>query len=308
MGDGAAAPMSGLKTWFFETRPQFLLLTPVCVLVGLAVAVYRLDSIDTLHFILALVGALLAHISVNVLNDYFDFRSGLDLKTNRTPFSGGSGILPSGLLKPQQVYLFGMLSLLAVAGIGGYFLYEYGWKILPLGVVGVVVIYFYTTHFTKNPWVCAVTPGLGFGPLMVMGVYFTQTGEYALAPALASLVPGFLVSNLLLLNQFPDIEADLTASRRHIPIALGKRTAAKVYVGLLVAAYLSLVLTVAFEVLPLTALIGLLTLPLGMKAARGVLKHYDDTGKLIPFMGLNIQVTLLTPLLTGAGIFLGMLL
>jgi 1,4-dihydroxy-2-naphthoate octaprenyltransferase len=302
------SPPQGVKLWLLETRPQFLLLTPVCVLVGLAAAVLQLDSINTLHFILALVGALLAHISVNVLNDYFDFRSGLDLKTNRTPFSGGSGILPSGLLKAQQVYLFGMVSLLAVAAIGGYFIYEYGWKIIPLGVLGVVVVYFYTTHFTKNPWVCAIAPGLGFGPLMVMGVYFTQTGEYALAPALASLIPGFLVSNLLLLNQFPDIEADLTASRRHIPITLGKRTASRIYVGLLVAAYLSLGFAVVFEVLPLTALLGLLTLPLGLKAARGVLKHYDDTGKLIPFMGLNIQVTLLTPLLTGAGIFLGMLL
>ncbi len=303
-----AAQPRGVKLWLLETRPHFLLLTPVCVLVGLAVAVYELESISALHFVLAIFGALLAHISVNVLNDYFDFRSGLDLKTKRTPFSGGSGILPSGLLRSHQVYVFGMIALLAVAAIGGYFLYEFGWKILPLGIAGVVVVYFYTTHFTKNPLLCAVAPGLGFGPLMVLGVYFTQTGEYALAPALASLVPGFLVSNLLLLNQFPDAEADLTASRRHLPIAIGKRTSARIYVGLLFAAYLSLVLTVGFGVLPLTALLGLLTLPLGLKAAKGVLKHYDDTGNLIPFMGINIQVTLLTPLLMGAGILLGMLL
>jgi 1,4-dihydroxy-2-naphthoate octaprenyltransferase len=303
-----AVQTRGVKLWLLETRPHFLLLTPVCVLVGLAVAVYELESISALHFVIAIFGALLAHVSVNVLNDYFDFRSGLDLKTNRTPFSGGSGILPAGLLRSRQVYAFGMIALLAVAAIGGYFLYEFGWRILPLGVAGVVVVYFYTTHFTKNPLLCAIAPGLGFGPLMVLGVYFTQTGQYALAPALASLVPGFLVSNLLLLNQFPDAEADLTASRRHLPITLGKRTSARVYVGLLAAAYLSLVLTVAFAVLPLTALLGLLTLPLGLKAAKGVLKHYDDTGSLIPFMGVNIQVTLLMPLLMGAGILLGMLL
>ncbi len=303
-----AAPARGVKLWLLETRPHFLLLTPVCVLVGLAVAVWELDSINALHFVLALLGAVLAHVSVNVLNDYFDYRSGLDLKTSRTPFSGGSGILPSGLLKAEQVYLFGLMSLVVVAGIGGYFIYEYGWRILPLGAAGVLVVYFYTTHLTRNPWLCAIAPGLGFGPLMVLGVYFTQTGEYALAPALASLVPGFLVSNLLLLNQFPDAEADQIAARRHIPIALGKRTAARVYVLLLAAAYFSLALVVAFGVLPLTALLGLLTLPLGLKAAKGVLQHYDDTGKLIPFMGLNIQVTLLTPLLMGAGILLGMLL
>ena len=81
--------MTGLKTWFAETRPHFLLLTPVCVFVGIAVAVYQSDSLKALHLALALLGALLAHISVNVLNDYFDYRSGIDLETRRTPFSGG---------------------------------------------------------------------------------------------------------------------------------------------------------------------------------------------------------------------------
>jgi len=300
--------VTNLKTWFLETRPHFLLLTPVCVLVGLAVAVYESDSVNVLHFVLALVGALLAHISVNVLNDYFDHRSGLDHKTKRTPFSGGSGILPAGLLKPRQVCLFGTISLLAVVAIGAYFISKYEWRIVPLGVAGVLVVYFYTTHLTKNPLLCAIAPGLGFGPLMVLGTHFTQTGEYTLAAGLASLVPGFLVSNLLLLNQFPDIEADLAASRRHVPIALGRQASAWIYGLLLLAAYLSLVLSVALEVLPLTALIGLLTLPLALKAVRGVLKYHADTEKLIPFMGLNIQVTLLTPLLTGAGILLGLLL
>ena len=93
------ASAGGLKTWFLETRPQFLILTPICVLVGVAAAAYDDFDLNPVHVILTLVGALLAHISVNVLNDYFDYRSGIDLATKRTPFSGGSGILPGGLLK-----------------------------------------------------------------------------------------------------------------------------------------------------------------------------------------------------------------
>ena len=65
-------------------------------------------------------------------------------------------MLPSGLLKPHQVYLFGVVSLVIVAAIGGYFFYEYGWRILPLGAVGVLVVYFYTTYLTRNPWLCAI--------------------------------------------------------------------------------------------------------------------------------------------------------
>ena len=297
--------MTNLKTWFAETRPHFLLLTPVCVFVGVAVAVYEVDSLNALHLALALLGALLAHISVNVLNDYFDYRSGIDLKARRTPFSGGSGILPAGLLSPRKVYLFGIACLVAVILIGIYFIYKYRLEILPIGILGILVIYFYTTHLTKSPLLCAIAPGLGFGPLMVLGTYFTQTGDYTLAAVMASMVPGFLVSNLLLLNQFPDIEADMVASRRHLPIAVGRQNSAKVYAGLILATYLWLIFSVAFKILPLTALLGLITLPLGLKVVRGVLKYSDDIDNLIPFMGRNIMVTLLTPLLMGVGILIG---
>jgi len=285
-----------------------LILTPICVLVGVAAAAYDDFDLNPLHVILTLVGALLAHISVNVLNDYFDYRSGIDLAAKRTPFSGGSGILPAGLLKAQQVYLFGLASLIGVGAIGIYFTIEYGWKILPLGVAGMLVVYLYTTHITRNPLLCAIAPGLGFGPLMVVGTYFTQTGEYSVTAGLASLVPGFLVSNLLLLNQFPDVEADKVASRRHIPIAYGRRFSARVYAVLMAATYVSLAVAVGFRVLPLTALIGLITLPLAVRTVMGALKNYDDMDELMPSLGMNIQVILLTTLLTGVGILLGLLL
>jgi len=299
--------MTNLKTWFVETRPHFLLLTPVCVFVGIAVAVHEPPPFNVLHFVLAFLGALLAHISVNVLNDYFDYRSGIDLKTRRTPFSGGSGILPAGFLNPKSVYFFGAVCLLALIPIGIYFLYEYGLLILPIGIPGILVIYFYTTHITKNPLLCAIAPGLGFGPLMVLGTHFTQTGDYTLAAVIASMVPGFLISNLLLLNQFPDIEADIVASRRHLPIAAGRQYSAKVYAGLILVTYLWLIFAVVFKVLPWTALLGLITLPLGLKTVKGVLRYCDDIDNLLPFMGSNIQVTLLTPFLISAGILIELL-
>lgn len=304
----ATASAGGLKTWVLETRPQFLILTPMCVLVGVAAAAYDGFHLDPLHVTLTFLGALLAHISVNVLNDYFDYRSGIDLATSRTPFSGGSGILPAGLLTAHQVYALGLASLVGVGAIGIYFTVEWGWQILPLGIAGMLVVYLYTTHITKNPMLCAIAPGLGFGPLMVVGSYFAQTGEYSLSAVLASLVPGFLVSNLLLLNQFPDVEADKVAARRHIPIAYGRGFAARVYAVLMLATYISLAVAVGVRVLPPTALIGFLTLPLAVKTVAGALKNYDDMEKLMPSLGSNILVILLTTLLTGVGILLGLLI
>ncbi len=297
-----------LKTWFLETRPQFLILTPVCVLVGVAAAAYDGFRLNPWHVTLTLVGALLAHVSVNVLNDYFDYRSGIDLAAQRTPFSGGSGILPAGRLKARGVYLLGVVSLIAVGAIGIYFAVVRGWELVPLGLAGVLVVYLYTTYITRSPLLCAITPGLGFGPLMVVGTYFAQTGEYSVTPVMASLVPGFLVSNLLLLNQFPDVEADRAGGRYHVLISRGRRFSARLYSVLMAATYLSLALGVGLKILPVTALLGLATLPLGVRAVMGALRYHDDIPRLVPILGLNVQVILLTILLTGVGILLGLAL
>ena len=113
--------LKGLKVWFLETRPQFLTLSVVLAFLGSTVAWYD-GYFDLGHAILAGFGLILAHISVNTLNDYFDFKSGIDLATKRTPFSGGSGILPAGLLSPAQVLWLGLVSLILAVPIGIYFI------------------------------------------------------------------------------------------------------------------------------------------------------------------------------------------
>ena len=296
--------MATVKIWLMQIRLPFLVLAPISVLVGVSVAVYESYPINALYLALAFVGALLAHIAVNVLNEYFDYKSGVDFKTVRTPFSGGSGVLVEGLLNPRSVYILGLACIAAIIAIGGYFFYVHGPAIIPLGVVGIVVVYFYTTHLTRSPLLCAIAPGLGFGPLMVLGTYFALTGTYSLAAGLASIVPFFLVSNLLLLNQFPDVEADASAARRHLPIVIGRKGSSDVYALLLLAAYVALVVSVLVGVLPYMALFGLLTLPLGLMAVKGARKYYDEIENLIPVMGRNVLLTLLLPLLMAIGIII----
>ena len=298
--------MATVKIWLMQIRLPFLLLTPISVLVGVSVVVYDYgySSINGLYLALAFVGALLAHIAVNVLNEYFDYQSGVDFKTVRTPFSGGSGVLIEGLLDPRSVYILGHVCIAAIIAIGGYFWYVHGPAIVPLGVVGLATVYLYTTHITRWPLLCAIAPGLGFGPLMVMGTYFALTGTYSLAAGLASIVPFFLVSNLLLLNQFPDVEADSSADRRHLPIVIGRKGSSDVYALLLLAAYVALVISVVVGVLPYMALFGLLTLPLGLMAVKGARKYCDEIENLIPVMGRNVLLTLLLPLLMAIGIII----
>jgi len=300
--------MATAKAWIQEIRAPFLILTPISVFVGAAVAAYEGWAINAGYLAIAMVGAVLAHIAVNVINEYYDYQSGVDFKTVRTPFSGGSGILVQGLVSPRAAFMLGIACIAAILGIGGYFYTVHGYGIVPLGILGVVVLYFYTTHITKSPLLCAIAPGLGFGPLMVMGTYFALTGTYSLAAGLASLVPAFLVSNLLLLNQFPDVEADKLVNRRHLPIVIGRKNSSLVYTGLLVAAYGALIGSVAAGVLPPLALLGLITLPLGWVAVRGARRYHDQIEKLIPTMGKNVMLTLAFPLLMAVGMVIAVVI
>ncbi len=289
--------------WFAETRPQFLLLSVVLAFLGTSIAWY--DGYFHLGYaLLAFFGLLLCHISVNVLNDYFDYRSGIDLEVRRTPFSGGSGILPAALLKPRQVFWFGLVSLLLAVPIGVYFVLtlDNGWQLLPLLLVAAVCALLYTPFLTKLGWP-EWAPGVGLGALPVLGVYFVQTTAYTLPAIIAAIPSGLLVHNLLLLNEFPDTEADKKAGRKTLPIAIGKPGAWIVYCALTLLVYLWIIGWVVAGQMPAFSLIALLTLPLAIKAIRGARKH-QEMSQLVPAMANNVLVVLLTQLLLGVGYIL----
>jgi len=290
-----------LKVWFAETRPQFLLLSVVLAFLGTCIAWY--DGYFHLGYaLLAFFGLLLCHISVNVLNDYFDYKSGIDLEVRRTPFSGGSGILPAALLKPRQVLWFGLVSFLLAVPIGVYFVIARGWALLPLLVAAAVCIILYTPFLTRVGWP-EWAPGAGMGALPVLGTYFIQTTAYTLPAVIACIPSGILVHNLLLLNEFPDVEADRKAGRKTLPIVVGKAKAGIVYSALTLAVYLWIIGWVVVGEMPAFSLLALLTLPLAIKAIVGARKH-EEMSQLVPAMANNVLVVLLTQFLLGIGYIL----
>lgn len=290
-----------LKLWFLETRPQFLILSVVLAFLGTSIAWY--DGYFHLGYaLLAGLGLLLTHISVNTLNDYFDYRSGVDLVTRRTPFSGGSGILPAALLSPKQVFWLGTSSFLLAAGIGVFFILVQGWLLLPLLLLAAVCILFYTPVILKMPWPEWVA-GLGLGALPILGLYFAQAAQYNWHAVIAAVPSGILVHNLLLLNEFPDTEADAQGGRRTLPIIMGGARASLIYAAFTMAVYLWIIGWVIARVMPVFSLISLLTLPFALKAIKGSRKH-QDMAQLIPAMGSNVLVVLVTQFLLGIGYIL----
>lgn len=288
-----------LKAWLMLPRFQFLPLTVIMVSLGTAIAAYE-GYFHLGHFFLAMFGSLLVHMTVNVINDYHDYVDGIDLNTRRTPFSGGSGVLPSNLLKPKQAFWFGTICLLLAMGIGFYFVMVKGWLLFPLLLVAGFSAYFYNVYLSR--WFMGeIFAGLGFGPLLVLGSYYVQAGRYSWETLIASLAPGILTSNLLFLNEFPDWEADQKGGRRHFVISLGKRDASYLFVIFLIASYLCIIAGVLTKMMPIVTLIGLGTIGFGWKAAKGTIEYYDHTEKLVPVLGINVITILGTQALLVVG-------
>jgi 1,4-dihydroxy-2-naphthoate octaprenyltransferase len=287
-----------MRTWFLETRPQFLIISLMVIFLGTSAAWYH-GYFSPLYFLLALVGLLLVHISVNTLNDYFDYKSRIDLEVKRTPFSGGSGILSAGLLTPVSVGRLGLVCFLLAIPIGIYFVIARGWLLLPILVTGALCVLLYTTHL-KRWGLGEIACGLGLGTLPVLGAYFVQSGTYTWGVVIAAIPSGILLHNALLLNEFPDVEADEKAGKKTLSIVMGKKKASLLYSTLIITMYVWIAAWSIAGFLPVFALLGLLTLPLGVKAIKGA-QHYDDESKLIPALGANLMVVVGTQALLALG-------
>lgn len=289
---------------FATSRPAFLVLTPCCLSIAVAFAFAHGDTIHPTQLLLILLASVTAHASVNMFNEYSDFVSGLDFHTQRTPFSGGSGSLPAKPELAKPVRIIAVINLLITLFIGLYFLSLRGMSLLPIGLTGILLIYFYSDQITRNPWLCLIAPGLAFGPLMINGAYFVLTGQYQPGVAYASLMVFFLVNNLLLLNQFPDVAADKEVGRNHLPILLGRKISAYIYMAFLAAAYGILIFSVWLTYLPAFSLLGMLTLFLAVPAANLSVRYADDMAHLKPALLLNVLLTLTTPALVAVGLVL----
>ncbi len=291
--------MAKFKAVTRSMRLPFLVLTPVCVFLGASVVVVTQGAINLSLLLLALLGALFAHISVNVLNEYCDFKSGLDLTTHRTAFSGGSGALPGHPEIAGIVLTVGVIALLATAAIGGFFIWTSGPGIVPIGMMGVLLIVSYTEWVNRRPLLCLIAPGLGMGFLMVVGTQFVLQGEHAPLAWVVSAVPFFLVNNLLLLNQYPDIQADTRVGRKNFPIVYGVNLGNGVYAVFVAAAALTIIGGVGAGLLPQSSLLALVAMPLAMYSLYGAIKYREQIGSSPRYLATNVMATVVTPLLLG---------
>jgi 1,4-dihydroxy-2-naphthoate octaprenyltransferase len=297
--------MTTLKAYAGMARAPFLLLPVTLVACGAGAAAYE----GILHLrptLLALVGLVATHIAVNALNEWSDMRRGIDLETVRTPFSGGSGTLPAGRAPTKAALTLGLLFAGLGLAVGLWFLWRLGWIFLPFLLVGAVFVLGYTDALARVG-IGEVAAGLGLGGLAVAGTVLVQEGTLGPVGLWAS-VPAFLMTfNLLLLNEFPDEEADRRGGRRNLVLLLGRRPAALVYAGAALAVPAWIVAGALVGPLPWWAVLGALP---SVLLAKPLAWTFGDTSKNVPLpaLGANVMWNLATNALLGLGLWLAVAL
>ncbi|MCE2506593.1 MAG: prenyltransferase [Nitrosopumilaceae archaeon] len=284
-----------LSVWFRIIRVRFLLASVIAVSVGLALNWWQNSTIEPFDALLTFAGVMALHASVDLLNDFWDFKRGIDTKTPKTKMSGGTGVLPEGLLKPSSVYRAGIAFLVIGSAIGAYFVLTDGIIIAIILGFAILSIYFYSTKIVDS--------GLGEffvavkGSMIVLGTFFIQSGQITLESILAGIVVGSLSSLVLFIASFPDHDADKSKGRKTLVIAVGKQKATKLFWMFPLVSYGAIIVGVSLNLFPFISLISFFSIPLMIKSGFGLRKTYDSVENLIPFMSSTLMFSRITGVL-----------
>ena len=248
-----------LSVWLRAIRVKFLLASVIAVSLGLSLAWHSGHPIDILHAILTFAGVISLHASVDLLNDYWDFKRGIDTKTKRTKMSGGTGVLPEGLLKPKSVYIVGIAFLILGAIIGIYFVIIFGITIGLILGFAILSVIFYSTKIVN--WGLAEVFVTIKGTLIIIGTYYIQSQSIDDFTILAGIVVGVLSSLVLFVTSIPDHDVDKEKGRRTLIIIFGKANAIKTFLIFPILAYGIIIYGVVSGLFPIYSLIVLLAKP-----------------------------------------------
>ena len=142
------------------------------------------------------------------------------------------------------------------------------------------------------------------GPLSVIGTYFLFTGMITLKSILLSIPIGLMIFEILLINEFPDYEADKAVNKKHLVVRMGRQKARILYVFVIGLTYLSVIIPVALRIFPIYVLIFLLTLPFAYKAVSVALKKFNDEKQIIPAQANTIFLTIGYGILLSLGLII----
>jgi 1,4-dihydroxy-2-naphthoate octaprenyltransferase len=249
-------------------------------------------------FALTALGVAALHLGANLINDYYDAFGSDPLNLNVTPFSGGSRVIQNQDLSAGAVRTMAYLFLALGVACGLLLIYLGRPWVALVGLLGLGAGFCYSAAPIQ-----LMSAGLGetliflaFGPLLTLGTYYVQTGKFSSMGAAVGLPLAFLITAIIWINEFPDLEADVAAAKHHLVARLGLHRSRWVYAALMLAPFGSLFLLMEGFLLPDLIIAGLATLPLALQAIRLVWRTPPTEAEFIPAQALTIQTHFFTGL------------
>ncbi len=291
-----------LKDYIKEMLDPLASVTPLCALVGIFAASLYV-KINIFDAALILIAMLFANISVNIMNDYADYKSGLDKETVHTKFSGGrAGLIVNGTIKPRKTRMLAFYSLLIALAIGIKFMVAMPILAL-LAIFGMLVILFYTSKFANIPYLPEILIAITYS-LVPIGSFIAMTNSLVHLASIAVLsVPiGIAVAMVLLINEIPDRGVDKKYGRKSAAVLMhSPRSIAYYYLAWQTAAMFTLLYGAAFGLTSITTLLPLLAMPLVLKIFKGAIR-YREARHFEKVMGINVLFFILFAALLIIGI------
>jgi len=287
--------------WFRAIRIKFLLASIIAVTNGIAINYWISGEFDFGYALLTYFGILCLHISVDLLNDYSDYKRGIDTNTKRTKFSGGTGVIPDNLINSKLIYMAGIIFLILGGLVGLYFVTIKGIIILILLTFAIISIYFYSTNI--------VNAGLGEifvaikGCMIVLGSYYIQSDTINITSVYVGITVGLLSAVILLVTSFPDYNADKNSGRRTLVILMGKKNSVKLFAIIISITYAMIMSGSIIGIIPVYSVIGLLSMPFAVKAI-SKLRKFNESTQLVSSMSNSIIYSRLCGILLAFSFFI----
>lgn len=292
--------------------PKIWVASTIPMLVGAAISYNFYKQFNLYWFIWTLVGIYFIEIGKNAINEYVDYKSGVDRFVSpeeRTPFSGGKKTIVDGKLSLKETKIIAIVTMLAGSFVGLYIVLVHEPQILWVGLAGVILAVIYSLPPFKLAYrgFGEIAVGLTFGPLLVIGTCLVQIHIITIPIVLISLPFGFLIANVLWINQYPDYRADKKGNKLNWVVRLGLKKSNIVYALLFTANYIALILILVIFKNPVW-LLPFISLPLAVQAVNIAKKYYNDIPTLINANKKTVQVYQLTGMLVIIAAFIdGML-
>ena len=276
-----------ISVWLRIIRIKFLFASVISITNSLLYSYFAYNQFNIIDAILTFIGVIFLHASVDLFNDYWDYKRGIDTSTKRTAYSGGTGVLPEKKLKPRTVYKAGLFCLFIGSFIGLYFIIENGIIIAIILAIAVTSIYFYSTTI--------VNIGLGEtlvaikGLMIVIGANYVQTGIIDISIVFLGIIMGLLSSIVLFNASFPDYEADKAKGRRTLIIIFGKEKGVRIYLFIITLIYFLVFMGIILEYLPIYSIITFIPLPFALRSLLILFKNRQNLDNIVNSISNTIK-------------------